>query len=228
MRLGVYLTAFRAWCQQWSVKTRRTPSRHCRGARVYGHTTTVVHDIEYTPPPRLPNPHSPYPSSNAQALRSIYPSRQFVFMFPLLAVFSVISFLLLSRLVTYVRTCCITGIQQWWPLDSAGVRQPPTMPAVFWRKPALLCTLPHWLLLLCQAIPQALYRAIYLHYSTGTIERPLPLSVFFFSSLSLFYFPAQLAGGFTHSDLLDEAVVTGVVPSSPRYIPSFLSRIDKV
>ena len=57
MRLGVYLTAFRAWCQQWSVKTRRTPSRHCRGARVYGHTTTVMHDteyispIEYTPPP---------------------------------------------------------------------------------------------------------------------------------------------------------------------------------
>ena len=28
----------------WSVKTRRAPSRHCRDARVYGHTTTAVHD----------------------------------------------------------------------------------------------------------------------------------------------------------------------------------------
>ena len=28
----------------WSGKTRRAPSRHCRGARVYGHTTTVMHD----------------------------------------------------------------------------------------------------------------------------------------------------------------------------------------
>ena len=36
----------------WSVKTRRAPSRHCREARVYGHTTTAIHDIEYPPPPR--------------------------------------------------------------------------------------------------------------------------------------------------------------------------------
>ena len=36
-----------------SVKTRRAPSRHCRDARVDGHTTTDVHDIEYNPPPRL-------------------------------------------------------------------------------------------------------------------------------------------------------------------------------
>ena len=30
----------------WSVETRRAPpSRHCRGARVYGHTTTAMHDL---------------------------------------------------------------------------------------------------------------------------------------------------------------------------------------
>ena len=27
----------------WLVTTRRAPSRHCRGARVYGHTTKAVH-----------------------------------------------------------------------------------------------------------------------------------------------------------------------------------------
>ena len=31
----------------WSVKTRRALSWHCRDARVYGHTTTAMHDIEY-------------------------------------------------------------------------------------------------------------------------------------------------------------------------------------
>ena len=36
----------------WSVKTQRTPSRHCRGARVYGHTATAMHDNEYPPPGR--------------------------------------------------------------------------------------------------------------------------------------------------------------------------------
>ena len=34
----------------WSVKTRRAPSRHCRDARVYGHTTTAMHDNENPPP----------------------------------------------------------------------------------------------------------------------------------------------------------------------------------
>ena len=34
----------------WSVKTRRALSRHCRDARVYGHTTTAMHDMS-TPPP---------------------------------------------------------------------------------------------------------------------------------------------------------------------------------
>ena len=64
----------------WSVKTRRAPSRHCRDARVYDHTTSAVHDIEYTPstppppsgtliscpglttyPPPLPVPRLPSP-----------------------------------------------------------------------------------------------------------------------------------------------------------------------
>ena len=35
----------------WSVKTRRAPSRHCRDARVYGHTTTAMHDMRVHPPP---------------------------------------------------------------------------------------------------------------------------------------------------------------------------------
>ena len=29
----------------WPAKTRRAPSRHCRHARVYVHTTTVMHDM---------------------------------------------------------------------------------------------------------------------------------------------------------------------------------------
>ena len=37
----------------WSVTIRRAPSRRCRGARVHGHTTTAMHDDEYTPPPSL-------------------------------------------------------------------------------------------------------------------------------------------------------------------------------
>ena len=35
----------------WSAKTRCAPSRHCRDATVYGHTTTAMHHNEYTPPP---------------------------------------------------------------------------------------------------------------------------------------------------------------------------------
>ena len=33
----------------WSVKTRRAPSRRFGDARVYGHTTTAMHDNEHTP-----------------------------------------------------------------------------------------------------------------------------------------------------------------------------------
>ena len=42
----------------WSVKTLHAPSRRCRDARVYGQTTTAMHEIEYispveyTPPPQ--------------------------------------------------------------------------------------------------------------------------------------------------------------------------------
>ena len=35
----------------WSMKTRRAPSRHCRDARVYGHTTTAMHDMTTPSPP---------------------------------------------------------------------------------------------------------------------------------------------------------------------------------
>ena len=34
----------------WSMKTRHAPYRRCRNARVYGHTTTAMHDIEYISP----------------------------------------------------------------------------------------------------------------------------------------------------------------------------------
>ena len=33
----------------WLVSTRRAPSRHSRDARVYGHTTTNMHQLS-TPP----------------------------------------------------------------------------------------------------------------------------------------------------------------------------------
>ena len=35
----------------WVVKTRRAPSRHSRGARVYGHRTTAMHKRSTPPPP---------------------------------------------------------------------------------------------------------------------------------------------------------------------------------
>ena len=34
----------------WSVKTRHAPSRYCRDARVYDHSTTAMHEIEYMSP----------------------------------------------------------------------------------------------------------------------------------------------------------------------------------
>ena len=34
----------------WSVKTRHAPSRHYRDARVYGHTTAAMHEIERISP----------------------------------------------------------------------------------------------------------------------------------------------------------------------------------
>ena len=60
MRLAEHLTALRTWCEQclaWLVKTRRAPSRHSRGARVYGHTTSAMHKlITPSPPPPFRNP----------------------------------------------------------------------------------------------------------------------------------------------------------------------------
>ena len=35
----------------WSVKTRRAPSSQCGDARVYGHTTTAMHEYRVHPPP---------------------------------------------------------------------------------------------------------------------------------------------------------------------------------
>ena len=35
----------------WSVKTRRAPSRRCKGARFYGHETAAMHDVSISPPP---------------------------------------------------------------------------------------------------------------------------------------------------------------------------------
>ena len=49
----------------WSVKTRHAPSRHCRDARVYGHTTTAMHEIEYISPIEYTPPPAPLLSSNA-------------------------------------------------------------------------------------------------------------------------------------------------------------------
>ena len=38
-----------------SVKTRRTPSQHCRDARVYGRAGTAMHDTKSPPLPLPPN-----------------------------------------------------------------------------------------------------------------------------------------------------------------------------
>ena len=50
MRLAQHLTALRAWCKQcvsgrWK-KLDMLRSQRCRGARVYGHTTTARHDLK--------------------------------------------------------------------------------------------------------------------------------------------------------------------------------------
>ena len=53
----------------WLVKTRHAPSRRSRDARVYGYTTTAMHDIEYTPSPHTTmamhdNKYPPPPSAS--------------------------------------------------------------------------------------------------------------------------------------------------------------------
>ena len=47
----------------------------------------------------------------------------------------------------------------------------------------------------------------------------------YISSYHHFYFPAQLVGGFYPRRSSRRAVVIGVVPSPPRYVPFFLSHI---
>ena len=47
----------------WSVKTRHAPSRRCRDARVYGHTTTVMRVIG-NPLPPSPSLHPPSSQSS--------------------------------------------------------------------------------------------------------------------------------------------------------------------
>ena len=38
-----------------SVKTRRAPSQHCKNAKVYGHTTTAMHEMSIPPSPPPPS-----------------------------------------------------------------------------------------------------------------------------------------------------------------------------
>ena len=83
MRLAEHLTALRACCKQmssWSVKTRRAPSRHSKDARVYGHTTTVMHTISTPaslihPCASVPRLSDPPPPSHLQLFASNASSR---------------------------------------------------------------------------------------------------------------------------------------------------------
>ena len=54
----------------WPVKTQRAPSRHSRNARVYGHTTTAMHEISTPPPPTLPHATNcnTWPTNNYSAI----------------------------------------------------------------------------------------------------------------------------------------------------------------
>ena len=74
MRLAARLTALSVLAQavsSWSVKPRRTPSRRCRGAEVYGHATGAMHDGKYTAPPRFLPPPLPMCSPTAELRRSL-------------------------------------------------------------------------------------------------------------------------------------------------------------
>ena len=61
----------------WSMKTRHAPFRHCSDARVYGHTTTSMHEIgyiapiEYTPPPYHHHHQTPPPPLHPPPPRSL-------------------------------------------------------------------------------------------------------------------------------------------------------------
>ena len=46
-------------CLPGRWKTRHSPSRHCRDARVYGYTTTAMHETEHISPIEGPAPPPP-------------------------------------------------------------------------------------------------------------------------------------------------------------------------
>ena len=80
MPLAEHLTSLRALVLAMSarsVKTQRAPSRHCRDARAYGHTTTAMHDNKHTNPtyPHL----SIQPFSTQQKERNKKRTPRFVF-----------------------------------------------------------------------------------------------------------------------------------------------------
>ena len=54
-----------------SAKTRCAPSRHCRDARVYGHTTTAMHDMSTPPPPRSWGGYGEYASLQTRRVKSV-------------------------------------------------------------------------------------------------------------------------------------------------------------
>ena len=57
----------------WSVKTRHAPSQHCRDERVYGHTTTAMHELEYISPIEYTpySPPLPPPTINSTFVRHL-------------------------------------------------------------------------------------------------------------------------------------------------------------
>ena len=52
-RLAQCFTELRAWSKHFRPGRRRAPSWHCRDARVYGHTTTAMHNMSAPPPSPL-------------------------------------------------------------------------------------------------------------------------------------------------------------------------------
>ena len=55
----------------WSVKTRHVPSRHCRDARIYCHTTTTMHEIEHISPIEYTPPTPPAPLDCVPVLKRL-------------------------------------------------------------------------------------------------------------------------------------------------------------
>ena len=53
------------------MKVRRAPSRHSMDARVYGHTTTAIHDMNPPPCPRLHFPAGGYNNMKKKQFRAV-------------------------------------------------------------------------------------------------------------------------------------------------------------